>query len=209
MHHIFRPTEWKQYYDIDVDAPPFDDAWLSEPCPFEGDKTLGDTHYIFFGPQMLDEQPLTIMRWHELSQAPGHPKIFESEHGWWNELSCATEATCNGAWYAIYAGLVSGSDLQIPYIEGVVDARFMPEGYRVPTGVELVTAHLTHFNAFGAPMLTNKWAWSSDNAGMEHHMIVGHYQRDERRGPNMLRINLNWKREERGSTGFQPIRKLS
>ena len=206
---IFGPKEWKEYYGINVDAPVFDETVFNEPCPFEKGRTIQETHYIFFGPSKAGRRELTIARWSALAEAPGHPRIFESDEGWWNTVAVGATRTCRNTWYALYAGLVPDSDQQIPYTEGI--DQFVPGGYLIPTGIELVTAHLTHIHAFGRPLLTNKWAWSSDDSDAcdGHNMVVGHFSRDPKRGSATLRINKLWIHEERGSVGFQPIRILN
>ena len=206
---IFGPKEWKEYYGINVDAPVFDKTVFNEPCPFEKGRTIQETHYIFFGPSNERGHPLTIMHWETLTNIPGHPQIFKNDSGWWNHVSAGRQRSCKNSWYALYKGIAPDSDQQVPYIEGV--DRFIPTGYQVPTGIELVTGHLTHTHAFKKPLLADKWAWSSDDASAhdDHHIVVGHYSRDPKRGEPMLRINKLWIHEERSSVGFQPIRVLS
>jgi len=204
---IFDEKAWRKYYGLVVPELPFDHTVLQEPCPFESGKIIAETHYLFRGVSSFVNAPLTIMKWHEIAASTaGHPQMFGDGEYWYKDVPAASAATCEDAWYLIYGGLVQGSDRQIPYLEIIA---VLPPLYRVPSGIELVTAHLTAIRDSDTPLLTNKWAWSSDTCALDHQMIVGHYHRDATRGPNCLRINLNWYREERGSTGLQPIRQLT
>lgn len=151
MGQSFFGKDWQTYYHMDISEislPPrfksldeFKNLILS-PCPFEPNKLIKDTHFLFTAPA----NAFTLLAWREKHPPSEQPKFWHEENdlgyvkNWYNDHDFAQTKKNRYNFYLAYKNIVPNSTSK-RYQDQL---NLLPEGYEPPLAVELAMMLFLH-----------------------------------------------------------------
>lgn len=150
---FFGLEEWMILYGLNLSKKqlreiaefPWSEDILNAPCPFYRNKSVKETHFVFWGPDCLLGEPLTILKWQKIHPAGSQPKFSSyasvesigSAESWYINRKFAKELTCGSRWYLMLLETVPWFDFFRSYREQRI--AMLPREYEVPRAIEEVT----------------------------------------------------------------------
>jgi hypothetical protein len=216
--NFFGVEEWSKFYGVSFSKeqlqPVVNFPWsrdiLDAPCPFVRGKRIKDTHFAFLGLDYLNDEPLTILKFHKLHPEYGEPRLFyyTNKTMWYGTHKFSTEVTCGLRWYLILKETMPDSGDKT-YEKQMT---MLPPEYEIPSACEYVTHHILYYrkngiylNLYPGPRKLASLGrcrdivyWNADSS----HVLVGAF------GHNGLMISADWHCSHYYSYGLAASRKL-
>jgi len=180
--NLFGPEEWLKYYGIwfseqqlkEISEFPWNESVLNAPCPFVKEKRIKETHFAFLGLYEIYNEPLNVLKWHELNPFTGKQEL--KAHPWYEDQDFARVKTCWFKWYLTLIESVPGSTEKTHQEQ----LEMLPVEYRGPLVVEELTKNILYYKINKAYPNFNTWIRCRDvvDVGMNNCRIcVGDFIR--------------------------------
>lgn len=145
---------------------------LELPCPFIKDKQIKDTHFAFLGLREIRNEPLPIIRWHQLHSPEGQPRFYYHPP-WYQRLPFATMLVCRFDWYLMPLTIPDSSKKTLEE-----QVALLPSSYRVPFTIEEVTKLILYYKKNGIYLNSNRYARCKDVVPDGSRVMVGFFTPD-------------------------------
>lgn len=142
---FFGPSDWNKFFGAEFSESQLGQKSLELPCgnlisdilkvkcPFEKEKRIKETHFLFLGLNNLNGSPLTVMKFHDLYPQDGKKEevIFKYSDKSWYFNSDIAKSVCSLSWYLAYLNIIPGSfnkgyNAQLRHITTNFSAYFIP-----------------------------------------------------------------------------------
>lgn len=158
---FFGPADWQRYFNQDIGEYELPISInelrkiLEEKCPFEKNKKIGDTHFLFCLPDKWNGAPLTILQWQNIIPKGGpdnysestcsfhvHINVNEPGYGQYLKGSCIEKDVAKNKWY-LMPRLLPGR----PFSENNYkdQLNILPANYAAAKLIECVPLHFLIF----------------------------------------------------------------
>lgn len=182
-NQFFSPLDWKKYFDfnfieeINLEFPIKIEKLktiLESQCPFIPDKKIKETHYFFYLPQKINNEPLTIEKWQKMFSKGSQPCFcsYLTTNAWYKEYDFAIKDVTRFSWLLMFKGITPNSvnkNLKQQLIT-------KPHHYEVPKLVECLPLHFLIFKKNkGQRINENIWGRTYDTDNVGDHVITGFF----------------------------------
>ncbi len=177
--NFWGPKEWELYFNVKLTKKqlnkvkfPWGRKVLDAPCPFHSEKSIKETHFAFLGLPDLFNEPLTILKWHEILSDKDQPKFYFDEP-WYANQEFAQDSVCDLRWYLMPLEVIPNSTNKIYQAQVMM----LPKEYGVPKAVEEVTKVLLYFFKNATFLNWLRWGRTRDVTSASDPVSVGGFDK--------------------------------
>jgi|GEM_PF-1523629 len=180
---IFALEDWVTFWSVSFTEEevrkeitfPWNDDILNSPCPFNKGKLIKNTHFAFLGLPCINNEPLTVLKWHALRPWSNRPRIWFSQlKPWCSGEHFAKDTTLELRWYLLLKNIIPDSTNKMPDEQ----EQMLPPEYEIPTTIAEVTKNfLVSYKANYRPN-PSQWARCKDFTSQGFLSCVGRFKDD-------------------------------
>lgn len=205
--NLFSFEDWIVFYDAEfaekmlrkIKEFPWSEKTLSSLCPLCGNK-VKNCHFGFLGINLLNGDPLTILKFQKL-HLPYRSKLEFASYkpeSWYSKENFAKKTSLGLRWYLLHKNIIPGSEDKTYEDQKAM----LPEEYEIPQVVEETAKDILVFQKSGVLANPARYARCIDESSDGERVSIGHS------AGNGLRINNVWGENRVYNIGIGASRKL-
>lgn len=143
---VFGPKDWRRHYGhkfcfytkFPIDLEELRNI-VEGDCPFSQNKKLKikETHFLYFLPQNIEGQGLTIEKWHQLHSEENKIRFYNYKNAWYTGEDFIRNIIPSGEWFLMYKGVIPDSmERTLEY-----QLKMLPSNYEIPSACEVIPMH--------------------------------------------------------------------